>query len=502
MKPLMTMVDLDMDKPVKVTLSDQRIVTVTLLDIETRRDSVMNAIREARVWLRIDDQTVGLPVANYHLPQRVGPVQADCMVVRSYYEGECGGTRGASSGDSWYLKKDARIRLWPADSPWIRPGTFSPPLKRPPFASDTFFCNEPVSTRTGGKIYYHIPLDFGGAEGYEEVFAATDGTVVVVGETVLEGDHPSLISGRYDRVFIRDERGWYYRYDHLLVAHDEISVGQKIRQGQRIGRLGKEGTSGGWAHLHFEIQTLMPSGVYGFHDAYAYFWQSYLETEKPRLLAVARPRCMGAVGESIRLDGTRSWPAPRIAEYRWFFTDGNEATGPVVRHTYQRPGIYSETLMITDCDGNVAYDFATVSIGENRPSVECEQEPEDCFPMHKWFFPAWTYSAARYPARDVMVGDEVTFLVRVRATNQLKPVEGEDVWNFGDGSPEVKVRSNVDPAKHAANGYAETKHRFDRPGDYLVSVRRETAENHPIVNRLHVRVRDGKSAAAKAGGTA
>ena len=85
--------------------------------------------------------------------------------------------------NAWALEKDARLRLWPAGSPWIEPGTFSYPVRQRWFASDTQMANEPVyvdGAELPGKtdIYYHYGLDFGGAEGLVEVVAATDGLVV------------------------------------------------------------------------------------------------------------------------------------------------------------------------------------------------------------------------------------------------------------------------------------------------------------------------------------
>jgi hypothetical protein len=41
-----------------------------------------------------------------------------------------------------------------------------------------------------------------------------------------------------------------------------------IRRGQRLGRLGKEGGSGGWSHQHFEIKSRQPSGKWGTQEDY------------------------------------------------------------------------------------------------------------------------------------------------------------------------------------------------------------------------------------------
>ncbi len=61
-------------------------------------------------------------------------------------------------------------------------------------------------------------------------------------------------------VYLLDDRGWYYRYSHMQTIEPAIAPGAAVRMGQKIGTLGKEGGSGGWSHLHFEITSRQPSG--------------------------------------------------------------------------------------------------------------------------------------------------------------------------------------------------------------------------------------------------
>ena len=61
------------------------------------------------------------------------------------------------------------------------------------------------------------------------------------------------------------------------------------RQGRLLGLIGKEGGSGGWTHLHFEIKARQPSGKWGTEEGYAFLWQSYVQQHQPKLIAVARP---------------------------------------------------------------------------------------------------------------------------------------------------------------------------------------------------------------------
>ena len=112
-EPLSRVVDLDVGHTEQVTLSDGSEATVTLLALSEDRDSIRRAVREARVKVEVNGHTVTLVSATYHLPVTVGDVQIDCPVTRGYVE-------NSSKANAWGLVKDARIRLWPAGSPWIR----------------------------------------------------------------------------------------------------------------------------------------------------------------------------------------------------------------------------------------------------------------------------------------------------------------------------------------------------------------------------------------------
>src|SRR5262249_21131644 len=127
--------------------------------------------------------------------------------------------------------------------------------------------------------------------------------------------------------------------------------------------LGKEGSSGGWAHLHFDIKAKQPSGKWGIQDAYPFLWEAYERQHRPQIIAVARPHHLVAVGEKVTLDGSRSWSAAgKVTRYQWTFHDGSTAEGATVERAYKRPGSYSEVLKVTDARGHVDYDFAIVQV--------------------------------------------------------------------------------------------------------------------------------------------
>ncbi len=465
-KPLVRVVDLDVGETQTVVLCDGSSVRVKLVELNETRDDVCFAVRRAEVLVEVDGQTTSLVSGNYNLPRLVGNVKIDCSITQG----------NNSNGDVkfWGLDKDARLRLWPANSPLINPGTFVYPVKQKWFATNTQMANEPVFVDGGerpGKrsIYYHSGLDIGGSEGLVEIVAATEGLVVSVAGQVLEGhklDTP--VAPRYDVVYLLDSRGWYYRYSHMKSIDAQVVLGRVLKQGDRIGILGKEGGSGGWTHLHFEIKARQPSGKWGTEEGYAYLWEAYTNQYRPPVVAVARPHHLIWSGQSVTLDGSKSWQRSAVQlDYQWQFTDGTTASQAKVTRTYPKPGKYSEILRVTDRNGNTAFDFAHVYVYDRQN--QDRRVPS----IHANYF----------PTQQLIPGDAITFKVRTFGTTH-----GKEIWDFGDGSPVREVQSDGNVVALALNGYAEVKHAYNKPGDYIAKVQRTDQFGVTAITHLHVRV--------------
>ena len=242
--------------------------------------------------------------------------------------------------------------------------------------------------------------------------------------------------------------------------------GERIKIGDPIGRLGKEEGAGYYAHLHFDIKSRKPSGKWGIEDAYPFLWEAYQREHKPSIIAVARPHVLAQAGDSVTFDGSRSWSASgKITQYEWTFGDGTTATGSKIERKYDKPGRFSEILKITDADGRVDYDFAIVDI------IEKERGDKPSPSMH----------AAYFPSLKIRPGDDVTFVVRTAGT-----IPSGETWDFGDGSPPLKVRS--DASTTGGEGYAQTVHAFAKAGHYLVRVEHIAPTGAVITMRLHLLV--------------
>lgn len=473
-EPLHTLVDLDVGESTQVELSDGTAVELTLVAIDDERDATpQNAVRRATATVEINGERVTLESGKYHLPVEAGGVQIDVPVTAAYAN---------SRRNVWNLHADARLRLWPADSPWVRPGTFTYPVRQRLFATDTQAGNVPTFVDGGERptrenIYYHEGFDVGGYEGRTEVVSATDGVVVSIGgETIDEDAHPPVRLTRYDVLYIRDDRGWYYRYSHMKSFETRLELGERVSQGDKIGDIGKEGGSGGWAHLHFDISVPLPGGGYGIVEALPYLFDAYRRQHEPAVVAIARPHHVVYAGETVALDGRRSWARDGIAEYQWTLTDGSTHTGPTAEARFDQPGTYSETLRVTDADGHVDYDFTVVQV--------LDRDEDTRVPP--------TIHAAHHPTRGIKAGDPVHFAVRCF---RLAYEEGHEVWDFGDGSEPVTTRSRPvpDQSRHHPDGYARTVHRFDEPGNYIVTVQRTNDDGQTATARLHVHVKPRQS---------
>ena len=456
-------IDLAIGETQDVTLSDGTSVRVGLLDLKETLDEVNQAVRRSDVRVQVNGQTTTLTSATYRLPTTFAGVQIDCPITKGYL--------AKARKNVWGLLKDARLRIWPAGSPWIGPAHFVYPARQRWFASYTHMGNEPVFVDGGDlpakkDIYYHYGLDIGGAESLVDVVAATDGLVVSSGNAVLarhEKDTP--VDKRYDVIYLLDGRGWYYRYSHLKYIEPAIRPGARVTMGQKLGVIGKEGGSGGWTHLHFDITKRQPSGLWGIEEGYAFIWQAYHQAHPADVVAVARPHALIWAGQKAQLDGSNSWG--RDLRFEWTYGDGGASSGARAERLYEKPGTYCETLKVTDGAGRVDYDFAVVHVLDR---AKPEQPPP-------------TIHATYAPTFGIRPGDPVVFKVRT-----FRDKEGGETWDFGDGSAPLTVKSDANAVMHAATGYAEAIHKYEKPGHYLVNVQHVTPEGVKAVARLQVRV--------------
>ena len=107
-----------------------------------------------------------------------------------------------------------------------------------------FVVTSPYGPRWG-SIHYGVDYGVAGGSGGKPIYAIKDGTVIAAGPASGFGqwirvDHPASVGGNESV------------YGHII---PEVTVGQRVREGQRIGRINPDSrTNGGVApHLHLEV---------------------------------------------------------------------------------------------------------------------------------------------------------------------------------------------------------------------------------------------------------
>jgi len=456
-------VDLNVGETVEVTLYDGTTATITLLDTLITRDRIRLAIREARVKLSVDGEEKWLTAGNYNLPVKFKNVKIDVPFLKIYL------SNGTFPDGMWKLSKDVRLRVWPVDKDVNPDGLIAYPIDQKFLATNTTAALEPVEIDHDNikpnpydPIYYHWGIDMAGVKAVTPVLAAGDGVVICAGTDHIEDPIFDLAGPRFDRVFVKMDNGWVYRYSHLHSFN--VSVGQHVKGGEQIAILGNNWSD--FAHMHFEIWSLNDAGEYVLEVAYPYIWEAYKKAHNPKIIAVAKPHRYIGVGDTTTLDAAKSVSFEgNIIKYEWTFHDGTTATGKNVTKQYDKPGYYSEMVKVTNDKGNSEYDFIHVTVVyDNQPNKE------------------YGYTTVSYyPTFNIKPGQVLTFKGRY-----FNVFEGEDHWDFGDGSPVEITHSN--PDRYSQTGYAELKHAYEKPGHYVVSFSRTTDDGIPSTTQLSIQV--------------
>jgi len=453
---------------------------ITLLGLDEPRCCVRGVIRFPSARVDIDGVLADVPGGLYHMPQIDGELKVGCSVTRGVADAV--GRRA----EVYALDKDARVRCWLPDDPLIGPDPLTYPARQVWFASMTQMANERTYVDGGevpplkpnAYVYHHYGMDIGGHDKAVPVVAAQGGRVVCRGEDTVPGYDPSAGQPRYDRVMVTDAEGWHYRYSHLDMIAPGIVLGREVSAGDPIGVLGKEGASGGWSHLHFSIITPQPSGRYGEAEGYPFLVEAYLYEHPRALLACARPHRVAAVGEAVTLDGSRSVSGGAdIVGWQWSLHDGTMVDGVRTEVRYEREGMYSEMLTVTDSRGHSEVDFCVVQV------IPADGSPGRTPPaMHL------TY----YPTEGLRSGQPVAFKVRSFFKGEFAQNRaGEDHWDFGDGATATSRSSEPARTRSAENlDFDERWHAYDRPGRYIVTVTRTGANGLSATAQVKVDVQE------------
>lgn len=416
--------------------------TIRVLSIREHRDSVVNLMRRAAVRVEIDGKPFDLVCMPYVMPTEVAGLRIQ-----------------VDSTSGWgNIAKAARLSIWDTSDPIVDTKRFGYPLRNYRLFSHGTQCyNEPVhiglgDDDPGGNRFYHdYGFDTAGFEGSDEVISATDGQVVVFWPS-----REDLCS-----VVIQHRDGLLWEYAHLKSVEPDIVLNATVKQGQRIGLLGRTGPSGNFAHLHVgsfdargDISADKPNrGL----NLYPWLVAAYQARHPRGLFAVARPHQIAKAGEKVLLDGSNSlvWGGAKIVEWRWVLPDGQIVKQVKAEKVFDKPGAYVAALWVKDSQGNEDVDFCQIKVYSKR-------NPEKGMP-HIFM----TCS----PTENVRLDQPVTFRFWFQGGDH-----GPITIEFDDGT---KV-TDYQP-------YTELSHRFATTGIHIVTAHCE-ADGKPITQKMKVLV--------------
>lgn len=436
--------------------ADFRDRPIRLIRINEPRDKVRGVIRFPSIVVDVAGEQAEVPAALYHMPTVVNGVKIACSATRGVADAL------RPHADVFALDRDARVRCWEPDDPLWGPVPLRYPAQQVWFASMTQLGNERTYVDAGEltlndypnrHIYHHSGIDIGGHDKAVPLIAPTSGKLIRCGTQWAAGEEPYR-EAKPDSLTIRDELGWRFTFAHIDMISPALEAGDHVQAGEVVGALGKTGSSGGWSHLHYSIQAVQPSGCYGEVEGYPYLVESYLHEHPCALLACARPHRVASVGEPVELDGRRSiCDSGEITSYLWTLHDGHTSDGPRATTCYEREGMYSEMLTVTDDRGRSDVDFCVVQV-----------LPPDADPART---PA-TMHLTYYPTMDLRLGQPIAFKARafIRGAFEVNKA-GQEHWDFGDGATATTCSDD---------DFDERWHAYAEPGRYIVTVQR-TAKN-------------------------
>jgi hypothetical protein len=221
-----------------------------------------------------------------------------------------------------------------------------------------------------------------------------------------------------------------------------VKKGVHVDRGQKIGILGKTGSSGNFAHLHlgnYLSEADLDAGRSNRRlNLYPWLIATYEQQYHQMLYAAARPHQTVSTGEKVLFDGSNSLSfGSKIISSTWILPNGETVNGITTEKEFDKPGVYVATLRVIDEEGREDVDFYKVK-------VFTASAPEGRIPT---IFMTYT------PTNNIVVNQPVLFRF------WLQGVTGELIEvDFGDGTV---IKDYV--------SYSEIRHRFRSPGIHIVT---------------------------------
>jgi murein DD-endopeptidase MepM/ murein hydrolase activator NlpD len=291
--------------------------------------------------------------------------------------------------------------------------------------------------------YYHRGEDYGAIPDKLDLVAPVSGKIV---ETPLpDGD------GRSSSIVIDNEKGLRFSFAHMNIEtiNRDFPVGTSIQKGTVFAKTGM--TWNGGKNQHLDPHVHMGIRVNNVNvSTYPFLMESYLKKYPDEVIAVAGGYRFATIGKPIVLDAGRSISRDNSMKYVWHLSDGRTISERTAEIKYDKPGIYSEELIVSDGKGEVDRDFLYVRVFDHYRGRDIAF--------------GWAYY---YPVRNIKPGTELLFWDRL--VNTSSPTE----INFGDTQDWQVIKSEI-------------THKYQKPGRYVVTYRSLGVEGGPLCMKMEV----------------
>ena len=177
--------------------------------------------------------------------------------------------------------------------------------------SSTYITSNFGYRRLEGKLDYHEGIDISGYGVIDSIniIAAKDGIVYKVNNTCSNYGSASCAAGAGNLVVLKHSDNNYTVYYHLTLDSITVSVGESVKQGQVIAKMGTSGHSTG-VHLHFQID------VGGYGNNFAVDPLTYLSTSD------YRPTSQTESGDLLKMLHSWEGTGPMEGDYYKVYDDG------------------------------------------------------------------------------------------------------------------------------------------------------------------------------------
>jgi murein DD-endopeptidase MepM/ murein hydrolase activator NlpD len=390
----------------------------------------------AEVVVDVSGRRVTLLHRPYQMPVTVHGLRLYVETIREWAE-------NAGIADLRDVRKAVRLSAVAAGEPW-GPATLVFPIKEYRWRSAAYN-NTWSSLVPYNQLYYHRGEDYGAIPDRLDVVAPFDGTVTATPGPA--GD------GKSNEIRIRNAAGITCRISHMNTEtfRPGHPVGTPVAAGTPLARTGMtwdgRKSQENDPHCHVELMhgdTKLAS--------FPYLTEAYLRDYPDPVLAVAGGYAFTVAGRAVVLDGSRSLARSgrRAGRHTWKLHDGRVVAGARVTVPYDRPGLYTEELVVTGPGGATDRDFVQVRVYERGRGHDIAY--------------GWAYHA---PVRGIRPGTPVLFW------NRLVGVQTPVTVDFGDGTP-------PEPTGR------ETTHAYRSAGRYVVTFSARGPAAEPVTVKLEV----------------